>query len=181
MSDQHDQPAPPAAPRSTQRDVADGLDHIREILLGDMLVELERRLGRLENLITNRANEVQHDVRHRTGLLEAHVRKELDAIGKRVKEDATERIDAARAQRAEERDALAKLDQRIAHLEGRVDSAIARVEHEMRDQLLAQAKSFIDELEGARIQLRSALNRELGIEGEQDEGDGHAGAWAASH
>jgi hypothetical protein len=146
-----------------------------------MLVELERRLSRLENLITNRANEVQHDVRHRTGVLEAHVRKELEAIGKRVKDDAAERNDAARAQRAEERDALAKLDQRIAQLEGHVDSAIARIEHEMRDQLLAQAKSFIDELEGARVQLRTALNRELGIDGDQDEGDGHAGAWTASH
>ncbi len=146
-----------------------------------MLVELERRLARLENLIVNRANEVQHDVRHRTGVLEAHVRKELDSIAKRVKDDATERIDAARAQRAEERDAIAKLDQRIAQLEGRVDSAIARVEHEMRDQLLAQSKTFIDELEGARVQLRTALNRELGLEGEQDEGDGHAGAWTAHH
>jgi hypothetical protein len=181
MSDQNDQIPPPAQPRTARRELADGLDHIREILLGDVVVEIERRLARLENLITNRANEVQHDVRHRTGVLEAHVRKELDAIARRVKDEAAEQADAVRAQRTEQRETVTQLEQRVAKLEGRVESAIARVEHEMRDQLLAQAKTFIDELERGRVQLRAALVRELGGEGEQDEGSEHAGAWNAPH
>lgn len=158
-----------------------GLERIRDILLGDIFVEIERRLARLDSYIANRSTELQHHVRHRTDVLEAHMRKELDAIAAREAHDSGEAQSLIRSLRSENRDALGQLEQRLARLEDRVEASIARVERESREQLLAQAKSFLEELEHARNQLRAALVRELGLEPEPLEEGEHAGTWAASH
>lgn len=163
-------------------DRSSGLERIREILLGDILVEVERRLARLDRYIANRANELQQDVRYRTGVLEAHVRKEVESVASRGAHDSSEISAVVRAQGKEHRDAVAKLEQRLAQIEDRLDGQIARVEREVREQVLAQAKSFIDELERVRNQLRASLVRELGLAPEPlEEGGEHAGAWPASH
>lgn len=162
--------------------VLGGLERIREILLGDVLVELERRIARIDSQLANRASEVQLDVRHRTGVLEAYVRKEIDALSARVGQ-GRETNDAVRSLRGEVREAIAQLEQRLAGIEDRLDASIARLEREVRQQLLDQAKSFLNELERARDQLRAALVRELGLEPPPlDEGGEHeAGAWATPH
>jgi hypothetical protein len=189
------EPAPSSRPRrssagdrpiegSETRHAADngaGLDRIRDILLGDILVEVERRLARLDSYIANRSTEVQHHVRQRTDVLEEHMRKELDAVAAREAHDVSEAQALIRSMRSENRDAVGQLEQRIAQLEDRLEASIARVERESREQLLAQAKSFLEELERVREQLRAALVRELGLEPEPFEEGQHAGTWSASH
>lgn len=163
-------------------DRSGGLERIREILLGDILVEVERRLARLDRYIANRSTELQQDVRYRTGVLEAHVRKEVESVTARASHDSSELGGIVRAQGKEQRDAIAKLEQRLSQIEDRLDGQIARVERETREQVLAQAKSFIDELERVRNQLRASLVRELGLAPDPlEEGSEHAGAWPAPH
>jgi len=159
----------------------DAFDQIREILLGDILAEIEHRLARLDSYIANRNNEVQHDVRKRTDVLEAHVRKELDALGKRLSAETTDTSNALRTAHDEQRDAVARIEQRVRRLEEHVDASVARVEREMREQMLAQAKSFLEELERMRQSLRVALVRELGLEPSADEGAENGGSWASTH
>ncbi len=140
--------------------VLGGLERIREILLGDVLAELERRLARIDSQLANRTSELHQDARLRTDVLEAHVRKEIEAVSARA----------------------AQLEQRLARVEERMEAQVARIERESRQQLLDQAKSFLDELERVRHQLRSAIVRELGLEpGTLEEGSPHDGAWAAPH
>jgi hypothetical protein len=186
MSEKEDCQPATAPTRSARREIqaqdgAEGLDHIRDILLGDILAELERRLARLDNYIANRTSELQHDVRHRTDVLEGHVRKELEAVATRATHETSEISAAIRAGRQEQRDVLAQLEQRVSHVEDRLEASIARVEREVREQLLAQAKLFHDEIEQARDQVRSVLVREIGLEPEAtEEGTAHASAWTAS-
>lgn len=158
------------------------IEHIREILVGDIVIEIERRLARLEHLIANRNSELQHDVRNRTEILEAHVRKEMETLGTRVVHDNGELNAAIRALRAEHRNEHTQLEQRLSRIEDRIEVSIARVEREARDQLLAQAKTFIEELERVRIQLRTSLASELGGSAEPFEQEGeHADPWPAPH
>jgi DNA anti-recombination protein RmuC len=162
--------------------VNDGIEQVREILLGDVIAELERRLARLDHLITHRTQEVHHVVRTRTDVLEEHLRKELQAQSSRAANEKTRFDEAIRTTRDEHRGVLARIEQRISQLEERLDGTIARIEREVRDQVLAQSKTFIDELERVRVQLRAGIARELGMDPEAfDEQDQHAGAWAASH
>jgi DNA anti-recombination protein RmuC len=170
-------------PRSGADRVLGGLERVREILLGDVLVELERRIARIDGQLGNRASEVQLDVRHRTGVLEAYVRKEIDALSARAGQAGREVNDSIRSLRDELREAIARLEQRLAGIEDRLDASIARLEREARQQLLDQSKSFLDELERVRDQLRSALVRELGLEpaGLDEGGEHDAGAWTTPH
>jgi hypothetical protein len=171
-----------ANPDRQQADASARIEHIREILVGDIVVEIERRLARLEHLIANRNSELQHDVRNRTDVLEAHVRKELDALGTRAVHDNGELNAAIRAIRSEHRNELAQMEQRLSRMEDRIEVSVARVEREARDQLLAQAKTFIEELERVRMQLRTALASELGVAAEPFEQEGeHADPWPAPH
>jgi hypothetical protein len=165
-----------------QSEAVASIEHIREILVGDIVVEIERRLARLDHLIANRNSEAQHASRNRTEVLEAHVRKELEAIGERVAHDTGELNGAIRALRSERRTELGQLEQRLSRIEDRLEVSIARVEREARDQLLAQAKTFIEELERVRSQLRAALASELGLTSESfDEEEEHAGPRSAAH
>lgn len=163
--------------------VLGGLERIREILLGDILAELERRLARIDSQLANRTSELHQDARHRTDVLETHVRKEVDALTTREAQDNREVNDAIRSLRDEQREAYAQLEQRLKRNDDRVDALIARLERETRQQLFDQAKSFLDELERVRHQLRSAIARELGLEpAPLEEGGEHvAGAWAGHH
>jgi hypothetical protein len=145
---------------------ANGLDRIREILLGEILAELERRLMRLDSLIANRSSELQHDMRVRTDALEAHIRTELDALITRSTRDNSDVGGAIRALRTEQHEVYAELEKRLSHVEARLEESTARVERELRAQLLNQAKSFFEELELVRDQMRSALIGELGLEPE---------------
>jgi hypothetical protein len=165
-----------------QGDALASIEHIREILFGDVVVEIERRLARLDHLITNRNSEAQHAARNRTEVLEAHVRKELEAIGERAAHDTGELNASVRALRAEHRNEVAQVEQRLSRIEDRIEVSIARVERDARDQLLSQAKTFIEEIERVRSQLRAALASELGLTSESfDEEGGHAGAGSAAH
>jgi DNA repair exonuclease SbcCD ATPase subunit len=184
-ADAGDKPGAGLEARSgAERDrVLGGLERIREILLGDVLAELERRLARIDSQLAHRTSELHQDARHRTDVLEAHVRKEIDALSARAGQDNREANDAVRNLRHEQREAITQIEQRLTRIEERVDASIARIERETRQQLLDQAKSFLDELERVRHQLRSALVRELGLEPVPlEEGGEHAGgAWAAPH
>jgi DNA repair exonuclease SbcCD ATPase subunit len=163
-------------------DASGGIEHIREILFGDIVVEIERRLARLDHLITHRNSELQHDVQNRTDVLEAHVRKELETLGARAAHDNSETSASIRALKSEHRNELAQFEQRLARIEDRIETSIARVEREARDQLLAQAKTFIDELERVRSQLRAALASELGLAADTLEQEGeHAEPRRAPH
>ncbi len=165
-----------------QADANARIEHIREILVGDVVVEIERRLARLEHMISNRNSELQHSVRNRTEVLEAHVRKELETLGTRAVHDNGELNAAIRAIRSEHRNELAQMEQRLSRIEDRIEVSIARVEREARDQLLAQATTFIDELERVRMELRTSLASELGVAAEPFEQEGeHADTWPAPH
>ncbi len=178
------QPAPAKRVALVEKapDKADGIERVREILLGDVVAEMERRLARLDHLIANRNHEVQHDLRARTDVVEAHVRKELQAHAARTSNETSHLNDAIRAARDGIRDGISRMEESLMRVEERLDGAIARVEREMRDQLLAQAKTFIEEIERVRSELRAALLREIGLDEEGlEEGGDHAGAWPAPH
>jgi hypothetical protein len=138
-----------------------GLERVREILFGEILVELERRLGKLETFIAARSNDVQHDSRQRIDVLESHLKKEIEAVATRSARDSGSATDDLRQARHEQHDAITQIEQRIARAEERLEAQIARVEREAREQLLANAKRFFEDLVQLRTQLSMTAAREL--------------------
>ena len=155
----------------------DGLAQLREILFGGSQRELERRMGRAEQHLTARASELEQEIRRRLEVLESHMAKETEAITARLERDAVERGDQLRAITREHRESATALEQRVA----KVEEAILHTQRELRQELLAQAKSFLDELHDIRREFAEMLEPELGRELGAPEETGHGDEERPSH
>lgn len=151
---------PPARQRAS-------LAQLREILFGAVQRDLERRLARADAQLASRAEELQAEVKRRTEVLESHLAKELDAL--RVQLETQQRTQAEASDRIANaaHEAVAVLERRVARLE----EALAAAQREMRQEALAQAKSFFDELHGLRAELSALLDHELTLFRSDVEGD----------
>jgi hypothetical protein len=134
-----------------------GLDQIREILFGAVFRELERRLTRTDLHSGNRTKEIEQEARRRTDVLENHLQKDIDALSMRVEHALTEAFDALHTVERENRDAISALEKRIVKAEEAGTSA----QRDLRNQLLAQAKSFLDEMQRLRTEVTATLQNDL--------------------
>ncbi|WP_438023150.1 hypothetical protein [Sorangium sp. So ce233] len=137
--------------------ITNSLEQVRDILCGAQLRELARRLSHTDAQLAVQAEELRSEARRRLDVLEAHVRKEIEALG------AT--LEAQRAASActlgnvarESREAIASFEQRIQRLE----DLVTRTHREFRQQFLEQSKSFLDETRRTRDELSATFEREL--------------------
>jgi septation ring formation regulator EzrA len=143
---------------TTSIDVRDGIGQVREILVGAIQRDLERRIAKLETNSGVRLGELQQEVRRRIDVIEAHLRKEIDALSARLDGEVVELKDGLRALTREDRETSSASDQRVAKLE----ETVAHAQQELRSQILEQAKSFLDELHQMREEVADTLERELG-------------------
>ncbi len=108
-------------------------------------------------------------------VLEGHLKKEVEAVAARATREATESAGELRAVRHEQHDAIVGLEQRLVHCEEHLEAQVARIEREGREQLLAYAKTFFEELAHLRGQFRQAAARtEDEEESGREEGAEHA-------
>jgi hypothetical protein len=136
----------------------DGIDEVREILVGAIQRDLERKISKLEGNLGARVGELQQELRRRVDVVEAHLRKELDALSARLERDIVELKDSVRGLTRDLRETNSASEQRV----GRLEEANAHGQHELRSQILEQAKSFLDELHETREEFAETLERELG-------------------
>jgi phage host-nuclease inhibitor protein Gam len=142
---------------STPSDMKDAMDQIREIVVGAIQRELEKRISRAETHFAARTNEMQQDGRRRTEVIESHLQKESDALSARVEAEAVDTKEALRALGRDHREMTSALEQRVAKLE----ELMARQQQALRQQILEQAKTFLDQLQALRAELTETLEREL--------------------
>jgi hemerythrin-like domain-containing protein len=138
-------------------EAGDGLAQLREILVGTIQRDLERRLTRVEAHGAVRTTEAQQEAKQRIEFIEAHLRAEVESLGHRLRTEGTETKEAIRALSREHRETAAALEQRV----GKLEEALTRMQQDLRDQILAQAKVFLDELHRVRSELLETMDREL--------------------
>src|SRR5262245_61291037 len=124
----------------------DELEQIREIVVGAIQRDLERKLTRVESHLSTRITELQQEARRRTDVIETHLRKETDALSARVEKDLVEIKEALRGLSRDHRETSGAVGQRVAKLE----ETVSHAQQELRSQILDQAKSFMDEMQRMR-------------------------------
>lgn len=178
--------ATPAVPEPNNMEVdlvsGGNLDKIRTILFGAQSREFDRRFSRIEEAITRETADIREEMRGRFDKLEAHIKREFDTVGDRLKSEETERSAAVRDLTAQLKDTTRTLNDKIKseHSErndafnelstelrntanaidrriGALDEQTARANRELRDQLAEQGKRLSDELRGKSEELWSAL------------------------
>ena len=110
----------------------EGLEQVREILVGASQRDLERRLARVESHFAARGNDLQQETRRRMEVIETHLKKETDALALRVETEIVDTRDALRAFSREHREATSALEQRVVKLE----EVVAKQQQALRQQVL---------------------------------------------
>ncbi|MDI3289861.1 hypothetical protein [Polyangium sp. 15x6] len=150
---------------------ANSLDQVREILFGAYVRDFERKIARIEGLVASQGEELRADTRRMIDVLEAHVKRETDAQNAQRESDRTAQMAALNNVAREARDAVAELDQRIKKLE----DGLIRAQRDFRQQILDEAKGFVEQSRSLRDELMSTLQRELALyTGEPSEASGPA-------
>jgi hypothetical protein len=142
---------------STSADSREGIEQIREIIIGNVQRDLERRIARVEAHVGARLGELQQEARRRAEVIEGHLRNETDALAARFEGEVNDLKKALQTLGQMQRERDTNIDQRIV----RTEEAIRSVQHELRTQILDQAKSFLDQLQSARRELAESVEREL--------------------
>lgn len=143
--------------------VANSLEQVREILFGSQHRELARRLSRTDAHVAVQVEELRNETRRRLDALEMHINKESEALAALLESQRSAGLEALNSVGRESRESVGLLEQRVKKLE----EVTARAQRDFRQQLLDQAKSFIDEVRRVRDDLGAVMERELA----QDEDD----------
>lgn len=138
---------------------ANNLDQVREILFGSYVRDFERKLARIEGIVASQGDELRADTKRMVEVLEAHLKRETDAQSTQQQSDRAAQMTALTNVAREARDAVAELDQRIKKLE----DGLIRAQRDFRQQLLDEAKGFVEQTRSLKEELTSTLQRELAL------------------
>jgi DNA anti-recombination protein RmuC len=138
---------------------ATSLDQVREILVGAQYRELTRRLAHTDAHIGEQTEELRSEIKRRLEALEVHLRKELEALSASMESRRADDLQDLNSSAREVHSSVVLLEQRFKRLEEHV----ARVQSDLRQQMLDQVKLFIDEVRRTRDTLSAAVERELAI------------------
>jgi hypothetical protein len=138
---------------------ASSLDQVREILFGAYVRDFERKLARIEALVASQGEELRTDTKRMIEVLEAHLKRETEAHGAQQQSDRSAQMAALTNIAREARDAVNELDQRIKKLE----DGLIRAQRDFRQQLLDEAKGFVEQSRTLKDELMATLHRELAL------------------
>jgi hypothetical protein len=132
-------PAPDTAAASNG---PENLDTVRDILFGGHMRAVEGRIARMEERLGREQEVMRADIEKTIHGLEAFARKELEALGEKLKTERAKRTEELKVLGADLKDALKNLDRRLTQL----DEATGSADADLRSQLLAQQRDAAADL-----------------------------------
>jgi len=133
----------------------ENLDTVRDILFGGHMRAVEGRIARVEERLGREQHAMRAELEKTLSGLEAYARKELDALGEKLKAERAKRADDLKTLGAEFKETLKGLDRRLAQL----DEATSRADADFRSQLLEQQRASAADLKQAGDTLTDELRR----------------------
>ncbi len=149
--------AKPAAAeaQAAAADSPENLDKVRDILFGGHMRAVEGRIARVEERLLREQSALRSDLETALAGLETFTRKELDALGERLKGEREKRAEAIKALGADLREAIDSLDKRLAKL----DEATSGADAELRSQVMDLKRTAAADLKQAGDQIMVELRR----------------------
>ena len=142
--------APPGAEERPE-----ALDAVRDILFGGQMRTVEARLRSMEERFQAEQDALRAEFVRRASEIEQSARRETESLQQRVSAEADTRVRALRELADELKEALRQANQRHVALEQTTSLSDA----ELRDQLIAHAKSAATELDRIHGKLSDELQR----------------------
>jgi len=148
-------PKPTAPAAALAGESPENLDKVRDILFGGHMRAVEGRIARIEERLLRDQQALRTDLEAALGGLESYARKELEALGEKIKAERVKRADDLKALANETKDALRAVDKRLAKL----DEATSGADADLRSQLLEQKRAHAAEVKQLAEQLTAELRR----------------------
>lgn len=149
---------PPSADKaSVDQPAAGNVDKIRDILFGGQMRDYDKRFSRLEERLVKESAELRAETRRLFETLETFVKKEMEALTDRLQAEQQSRETSVQSVSGELRETGKALE---AKLQQSVERT-TRTQGDLRQQILDQSKSLIDEMRRKHEELSATLGREL--------------------
>lgn len=145
----------PSESASLAGESPENLEKVRDILFGGHMRAVEGRIARVEERLLRDQQAMRADLEASLAGLEGYARKELDALGEKLKAERAKRADDLKALAGELKEALKALDKRLAKL----DEATSGADADLRSQLLEQKRAHGTEVKQLAEQLTAELRR----------------------
>ena len=136
---------------------AGNIDKIREIIFGGQMRDYDQRFQLLEDRLVQESVELREEHRRRLDALEVFVKRELDALYDRLQTEQKSREESVQGVTRSLADARQVLEGKLIEHEGNQ----ARSHRDLREQLLEQSKTLLDEIHQKHEDISSALGREV--------------------
>jgi hypothetical protein len=133
----------------------ENLDKVRDILFGSQMRDQDKRFARLEEKLAKEITDVRDESRRRLDTLEAFIKKELQTVLERIKQEKADRTESVGEVARELKEASKAIEKRIVQS----DEKHAAAESEIREELLDQSKSLRDELLRAQQEIQVAMDK----------------------
>jgi hypothetical protein len=141
---------------SPEDPAAGSLDKVRDILFGAQVRDAERRFARLEERIAHETAALSDDIRKRLAVLEQFVKHEVESLADRLTAEHQARTDADKDLSRELRESSTAAEKKF----GQVDDQVARVQRELRQQLLDVQQKLSDDIRQQAQDGQARLARE---------------------
>jgi hypothetical protein len=133
------------------------VDKIRDILFGGQMRDYDQRFSRLEERLVNESAELRSETKRFFESLENFVKKEIEALAARLQAEQQSRETSVQSVTGELRETGKALDVKIQQSVERA----TRAESDLRQQILDQSKSLIEEMRQKHESLSGSVDRDL--------------------
>lgn len=134
----------------------ENLDRIRNILFGAQSRDYEQRLQKLEQRIGSEAAALRGEIEKRFDSLDNLVRKQMELIQEKLRSEHGERREGV-TKLGDAIDTLGKSSERRSR---QIEELVARVQRELRQELIEQVSSVSEELEKRHADIGKQIERE---------------------
>ncbi|HTG14195.1 MAG TPA: hypothetical protein VK747_02900 [Blastocatellia bacterium] len=141
--------------QSPSKSGGESLDKVRDILFGSQAREYEKRFARLEDRLLKEASDLREDLKRRFDTLEVYIKKEIEALGGRLKAEHDERTESAKELSVELKDTARTFEKKT----GQLDEHLTTSERQLREQILDQSKNIADEIHQKHESITASLER----------------------
>ncbi|BAZ12163.1 hypothetical protein NIES4071_39910 [Calothrix sp. NIES-4071] len=132
------------------------LDKVRDILFGNQMREVEKKLARLEERLLKECTSLRDDTRKRLEGIENYIKQEVESLSQRIVNEQSTRDEGLRVLVEDNKKITTALDKKLTQL----DENINNNQRELRDQILNQSKSLQNDILQKYEEILAALQRE---------------------
>jgi type VI protein secretion system component VasK len=146
-----------SSPANGNQPIPGNVDKIRDILFGGQMRDYDKKFSRLEERLAKESAELRAETKRLFDSLENFVKKELEALAERLQSEQQSREASVQSVSGELRETGKALEVKIQQSVERA----ARAESDLRQQILDQSKSLVEEMRQKHEELSGSVDRDL--------------------